>query len=249
MRALALQLAARSPDIVALQESFSSIDGSHDTAAHLGHALGLNVCFVPARCKRRLCDGKWIDSCSGLALLTNCAFGRCVDVPLPSTFEDGGRAAQICQINAGTRSVLIANVHLSHLAEVAELRRRQLETVLSHELFKHRMDAAIVCGDFNAEIQSPELQYFFGPPWRLIDTHHAGGGEAKVTCLGEDARWRDLDHIFSVQDGHGSRPGFRNSVVVLDTVDASSGVMPSDHRGVETCMVFGDDSNPRQFVI
>ncbi|MCF8184292.1 MAG: endonuclease/exonuclease/phosphatase family protein [Polynucleobacter sp.] len=249
MQALERQLAERNPDVVAVQESFASIDGSLDTAARLGRCLGLNVCFVPARRKRRNCDGLWVDSYSGLALLSRYPFSQCLEIPLPSSIEDGGRSAQVCLINVGAQSVLVANVHLPHLAGGGELRRPQLEAVLSHELFRCSYDAALVCGDFNADRQAPELHHYLGPPWRLLDTHVAGGGGEKTTCVGADGNWRDLDHIFSIPCRHGQLPEFSDSAVVLNSADALSGVKPSDHCGVETHVILAASFGSVKFVI
>ena len=69
-------------------------------------------------------------------------------VALPSDDRDGDRVAQIAHID-WEGGAIIANLHLTHLRDAGELRRRQLETLLAHESMQDAERHAILCGDFN----------------------------------------------------------------------------------------------------
>jgi endonuclease/exonuclease/phosphatase family metal-dependent hydrolase len=237
MDALERQLAMLEPDLVAIQESFATIDGATATAARLGRHLGLSTAFVPARRKLRMFDGRPVDSHSGLALLSRWNIARHGALALPSSPQDGGRCAQLAVLAVGERRVAVTNVHLSHLPDGADLRRRQMEALLRQSCRGDNFDAAVLLGDFNAELAAPELRRFFRPPWGLVDGYAAGGGGAKITCRQSDGRGSDIDHILSIQKRHGELPTFCDSGLVLDVPDPTSGIQPSDHVGVTTTLV------------
>lgn len=236
MDALERQLAALEPDLVAIQESFATLDGAIDTAARLGRHLGLSTAFIPERRKRRIVDGILLDSYSGLALLSRWGFKAHHAQPLPSSPADGGRSAQLAIIQVGTYRLIIANVHLSHLPDGGELRQEQLATVLRHPYFRTDFDAALVTGDFNAALSLPELSGFLAPPWQLIDAYTTGGGKTKITYRGNDGQGSDLDHILVLPDQHGKCPMFSDSRLVLDAREPATSAMPSDHAGVMTTL-------------
>lgn len=105
VQAMATQLRRLAPDVVAIQESFASLDGQHDTARTLAQVLGMHWVLAPARRKHRVCEGLTLDSYSGLAVLSKWPFTRHAVLPLPSEPADGERIAVLCQLRAGARTV------------------------------------------------------------------------------------------------------------------------------------------------
>lgn len=225
--ALERQLAALAPDVIALQESFATVDGRLDTATRLGRRLGMAVSFLPERRKLREVEGRLLDSYSGLAVLTRETAVEQTSMALPSSAEDGGRSAQLLRWRHEDKAIIVGNVHLSHLPHGAALRQRQLGAVLAHPWFAADAAIAIACGDFNAALSSFKLRGFLDPPWRWRDacasivakrTHRSAPGDG------------DLDHVLVRYEGG---PLQADATLVLDAPDPDSGVAPSDHRGVE----------------
>jgi len=226
MAVLARQLAALAPDVVALQESFATVDGSFDTAAALARHLDMAYGFVPERRKPRLVGGRLLDSHSGLAVLSRRPADEQLALPLPSTTEDGGRSAQLMRWQQGGRYLVIGNVHLSHLSDGGHLRQQQLECLLGHPWFDER-NVALVCGDFNVELSAPEFRAVLARPrcWQ----NACAGLAAKTTYRPSDGSARDLDHILL---GPGGAARIVDASVVLDAPDPETGEMASDHCGV-----------------
>ncbi|MBA3034762.1 MAG: endonuclease/exonuclease/phosphatase family protein [Gammaproteobacteria bacterium] len=239
MDALECQLAALQPDIVAIQESFATVDGTIVTAARLGRHLGLASAFIPERRKPRNVDGISTDSYSGLALLSRWEYTAHIALPLPSSSADGGRSAQLAIIQVGASRLIIANVHLSHLPDGSALRREQLATVLHHPYFGTDFAAALITGDFNAVLSSAELSTYLASPWQLIDAYASGGGKTKITHRGSNGQGSDLDHILALPDQYRKWPMFSDSRLVLDAPDLATGILPSDHAGVMTTLLLG----------
>lgn len=224
-RVLERQLAALAPDLVALQESFASLDGRYDTAARLGRALGMAVAFLPERRKVRAVAGTQLDSHSGLAVLSRLPVEDERHLPLPSSTEDGGRSAQLLRVRLGGRRIALGNLHLTHLADET-LRRRQLAAVLDHLWLNDDADLAVVCGDFNAAPDAPGLRDFLAPKGAWRD---ACAGIAGKRTFPTAEGGLDLDHILVRVD----RPmAVTGAAIVLDAPDPASGVMASDHYGV-----------------
>jgi len=64
------QLKHLKPAIIACQECFKSEETGADTLAFLAGGLGMNYYFLPGRSKKRLFKGKWIESLSGLGVMS-----------------------------------------------------------------------------------------------------------------------------------------------------------------------------------
>jgi len=229
LQAMTRQLGLLSPDVVALQECFASVDGAHDTAAHLARALDLHSAAAHARCKTRWCDGVPMLSHSGMALLSRWPVRAHVALPLPSDPADGDRVALLCQIDAGPRTLTVANVHLTHLPSAHELRQRQLRTVLEHPWMRVLTNALVVCGDFNAPLRADEFQQFTVPAGVWMDAAQTGGLHPKVTCPANGGAGHDLDHVLS----HAAAPlRWTSASLALNSPDGATGVWPSDHAAV-----------------
>lgn len=229
LHAMALQLAELQPDLVALQESFSRVDGGCDTARVLAQALGLHALQVPARTKPRLCEGEWTWSHSGMAWLTRWPVSSHIALELPTVREDGERIALLCKVQAGPHRLALANVHLTHLPDEPRLRQRQLLTVLRHPWMHGKAAAAWVGGDFNASLQSGGWSPVLSPHGAWVDVASATGLTGKVTCRTPDGQGLDLDHVLSRS---GSAWRCVRVQTALDRPDPQSGVCPSDHAAV-----------------
>lgn len=234
---LARALVRLRPDVVALQESFATVDHEIDTARYLAAALGMSSVFLPMRRKIRELEGNQLDSFSGQAVLCRGSIESEDTLELPSTPEDGGRSAQLTRLRAaaGTQLFLV-NVHLSFIPDAADLREEQLGIVLAHPSLKESgPDLRIVCGDFNATLDAPELTRFFEPPHALRDTYTLAKGSTKKPATmpsfdGPDGR--AIDHIFVLPDSAGNYAAVHHADVVLCGPEAATGLHPSDHCGV-----------------
>lgn len=238
LRAMANQLRGLAPDLLALQESFASLDGRHDTARDLAQALDMRWVMLPSRSKLRWCDGEQMPSHSGLALLSRWPITHHVAVELPCAADDGERAALLCQVQLASGSLTVANVHLTHLSQMDALRHAQLKTVLDHPWLGNAggasgmagaENAAVVCGDFNAPLQSESLCGFItaGAPW--LDAVSAAGMSRKVTCPAAGPQGQDVDHVLSLKT---SRLRWSRAFTALEQPDPDTGVLPSDHYAV-----------------
>lgn len=229
LQTMATQLGALAPDVVALQESYASVDGVHDTARHLAQALGMHWVLAPARTKPRVCEGVVQASHSGMALLSRWPIARHTVLVLPSAAEDGERLALLCQLQADQHRLTVANVHLTHLDGAHTRRHQQLHTVLEHPWLHTPRDAAVVCGDFNAPVQSDALRGFVTPLGVWVDAARAAGLHTKVTCPTPGGPGLDLDHVLS----RAAAPlRWHRAQVVLERPDATTGVCPSDHHAL-----------------
>ncbi len=232
LQALRIQLKELDADIIALQESFSTANGTVDTARCLAQALGLTWHTVLARRKPRWHQGQWVDSFSSQALLSAWPIRAAAAIELPSSPSDGGRWAQVCSVEVEGRRVGVANVHLSHLRDDGALRARQMRAILTDPLLRQAHDLALVCGDFNAPLSSDELSPFLKAPWHLVDAFRRATGADKVTCRGADGQWRDLDHILCLPDHAPCEVTLEDAGVVLHAPLPGTDVCPSDHHGV-----------------
>lgn len=231
LEAMSQQIQALDADVLALQECFSTLDGSTDTARKLAHRLGMHLHTAPARRKRRWFQGEWVDSFSSLAVLSRLSIRTGNQMDLPSTEADGGRLAQFCSLGQAGRSVLVVNTHLSHLLPLeggSSLRGEQLRTLLDQTSRMPPHDLTLLCGDFNASMDSPELSPFMQPPWSLVDAFAQAGSGEKFTFRTPDGQGLNLDHILQVPSCSLLPMGCLAASLVLN----EPGVLPSDHAGV-----------------
>ncbi|MBA4255976.1 MAG: hypothetical protein C0445_08895 [Polaromonas sp.] len=229
LQAMTRQLGLLAPDVVALQECFASADGALDTAGHLARALGLHSVVAQARPKTRLCDGVSTPSRSGMALLSRWPVRAHLVLPLPSDPADGERTALLCQLDAGPRTLTVANVHLTHLPWAQAMRQQQLRTVLDHPWMRVLTDALVVCGDFNAPLHADEIRHFTVPSGVWVDAPRAAGLHPKTTCPADHGPRADLDHVLS----HAATPlRWRGAFLALNQPDGATGVWASDHVAV-----------------
>jgi len=131
LRLMIAGLQAARADILLLQECFLDQDGGIDTARSIAEALGLQYVQFPTRERERTLYGEPVLSSAGLAIVTRGAFGQWTSLTLPTSPEDGGRFVQIAEITLDGRRLLVANTHLTHLADGQQLRLAQLDEVFA----------------------------------------------------------------------------------------------------------------------
>lgn len=224
-------LRALDADVIALQEDLCCEAAGLHTAGALARALGLHLNAVPARRKPRRIDGRDQDSSSGLAVLSRWPATQTRVLALPQDPRDGERVAQCVRLPCADGHWWLANLHLTHLSDRADLRQAQLATVLDALGDFARNEAVVLCGDFNASASDLAIAGALGP---LSD---AFAGQAKTTHRDDAGRAHDLDQIFLRAGDEAAQPGVRHATVVLDRPD-ETGVWPSDHFAVCADLVF-----------
>jgi endonuclease/exonuclease/phosphatase family metal-dependent hydrolase len=228
VRAMAEGLVALSPDVVALQEDLRTRDGLTHTARSLATALSMQMVWLPARAKPRLLNGQCTDTTSGLAVLSHQRVLEQGSVVLPDDARDGERVAQCVRLAGAHGHWWLVNLHLTDLPDRADLRRAQLETVLQNLQRVAGEQPVVLCGDFNAGPDDPEIASVLHPKGPLVD---AFGGQTKVTHRCDSDSEHNLDHIL-LRTVRGQPPfSVAQARVVLDQPDAH-GVWPSDHWAV-----------------
>jgi endonuclease/exonuclease/phosphatase family metal-dependent hydrolase len=238
MQALANGLAETDAQVILCQECFRTVEGRVDTLAWLSETLGLPYLFVPCRRKMRQLGNKWMASDSGLGVLTKLPVLKSGSFSLPSNPEDGGRMAQLVtlQVSPG-RSMLLINVHLTHLGD-EDLRRLQLRSVIE-EARGCVADLRIIGGDWNTPVGSPVLREFMEEA-PAADCYTLGGGEEpRVSLLSpfRTGHYHCVDHFFSLPvSGRTTYPRFTGAAIVLNGPDADNGLYPSDHFGIRVTL-------------
>jgi len=237
---LAEQLKAISPAVIACQECFSSDEANADTLKFLSEALDMQACFLPGRFRKRLFKGNWVNSFSGLGILSSFPLSELENYILPDVPGDEQRKLQLAEIVLpGERKMLLANTHLTHLRNV-ELRKEQAGFVADKAFAFDGYKYKIICGDLNAIPGSPEINELTLKA-KAIDCYTAGSGAEPRYSLAE-AFNRGLmicvDHIFALPfPSQNNHPDFVNSSIVLNSKDHEKGIYPSDHFGISTTLV------------
>lgn len=162
------------------------------------------------------------DCYSGLGILTNLPVSNRTTIELPSSPADGGRVAQFLTLElTNDRSMLVVNVHLTHIRNSQELRIRQLIRVLQ-EISASAAHYRIIGGDFNAEENSTEIQLL----------------KERGPVLHGASHW--VDHLWIIRPAAQPYPQITGPEIVLDQPDAENGLYPSDHFGVHAHLLVPD---------
>jgi endonuclease/exonuclease/phosphatase family metal-dependent hydrolase len=231
------------PDVLVCQEVFREDGGPRDTLATLQRKLGLQASWASARYKARECEGAFLHGWSGMSLLSRHSWAYVDVLELPADERDGERVAQIALIEVGETSLVVANVHLTHLRDADKLREAQLHAVLCHPLMQMRKAIRLICGDLNMTPANAVLQRLFKAKdvGSLMDTYVQGHGDSERGTLAARRATAEgrpcVDYILSLADQADSHPVFTSSAVVLKNREPRSGVLPSDHYGVATTLV------------
>lgn len=218
-------------DVILLQEVFAEAPSGFHVGAHVADALGMHLSFLPARKKLRTYQGAPTLCHSGLAVLSVAPPLGQQAVRLPIDERDGERLGQIVKLDWGGLSIQLGNVHLTHLADADDLRRRQLQEVLVH--LGDTADLSIIGGDMNAPLGHPLFDVMGG--FRV--SHWQGVPQGTLNPVDGEAGAGIIDHIYVRADevlhvDMTSRPA-------LCDQDCHSGLYPSDHRAVVSEIVIG----------
>jgi endonuclease/exonuclease/phosphatase family metal-dependent hydrolase len=233
------ELADAGAQVILCQECFSAADGHTDTLGYLSAGLGMSAWFLPGRRKERLLGAKWIDSFSGLGILTSLPVLDQAVIELPAAAADGDRKALLLTLEPlpGLR-MGIANIHLTHLRDDG-LRREQLNSLLD-AVRKINADLRLIGGDWNAEADSPVLHDALQQA-RALDCFVSGGGRTpRISLLASLRNDRPIcvDHFFTLPGpGQEKYPSIVRADIVLDKPDAATGLYPSDHFGIRITML------------
>ena len=234
---LARELAALSPDVIALQEVTDPL--GHSTADWLGGEMGG---YSPYVCPKAGWGRKW----EGIALLSR------LPVEHHETIELGGqqRTAQLVRVRVGGRTIVVADADLYWPIGVHAVRVRQVERLLAWVAASEPGAATIICGDFNATPGSPAIALMRRS---FASAHEAAHGrEPRYTCptplvVGGRVRWavtRGLLRLFTNRPGttwQGTldyifvSPGVRvvDCGVILDRPSSDDPTLyASDHLGL-----------------
>jgi endonuclease/exonuclease/phosphatase family metal-dependent hydrolase len=238
------EIVALDPDIVLLQEAFSIPGTPTDTARSIAEALGHQSWFHPMRGKERWYHGTKIYCHAGLAILSRRPMAPVSVADLPSTDDDGERAAQFALVEIPELGpLLIVNTHLVPHQKNEDVRIRSVERLLfgvrNYLAGEDGYAAAILGGDFNAVPDQPAIASLFDFPGLQIE---GGFGAADrhpatlkfVTKLASASRPEPscVDHVFLVQTRGLYRLRILAADRVLDREDPESGLYPSDHFGI-----------------
>ena len=238
MQSLAEGLLLLKPDIIACQECFVCEEINTDTLKFLSAELNMNYLFANGREKKRYFEGEWVDSLSGLGILSAYPVNAYDTFSLPASAEDNDRKAQqaIISLPSG-EELLLTNIHLTHLRDIT-LRKAQATFVAKRTASIAGDYIKLVCGDFNAKQDSVEIEAFINT-CNAVDTYSAGNGiEPRCSLIEAYEVGKNIcvDHVFALPFADGRYPQFINSGVVLNE-PGSNGIFPSDHFGISTTLV------------
>jgi endonuclease/exonuclease/phosphatase family metal-dependent hydrolase len=231
MAAMARGLISVAPDILLLQEVFSNRDGSDNTARVLAKELNLACAYHPARTKTRRLANEPILCSSGLAVLSRHPIVWSERFVLPADPRDGERIAQFAEIAIDRARLLIVNLHLSHLEFADNLRWRQLDCIVSRMACAWDHDHILLGGDFNAAADAALFELFAEYP--TLSAMRAPS--SAPIGLG-------VDHLFAVRRRDATPLLLSSASAALDQADPQTGVLASDHVGVQAWITLGATS-------
>lgn len=242
MGILAKQLNDLKPHVIACQECFYSEDANTDTLNFLANELNMNYCFLPGRSKKRLFEGKIVNSTSGLGILSPYPLTDTNSFDLPVVHEDNDRKAFQANVSLPSgKTVTITTTHLTHLGQHKGLRKAQAEALAGFVNASTTYPYHIICGDFNATPDS-EAVMAFRELSKAADCFTEGNGTEPRYSLA-DAYYKAnkqvcVDQIFTLLlPGTAKYPRFIDSAVVLNVPDEETGLYPSNHFGITTTLV------------
>lgn len=221
-------IAALSPDLILLQEAFQIPESDVDTAQVLASALNMQLAWVPARRKIRSFEGQEVDSFSGMAVLSRYAFSHNQAINLATDPRDGERFAQLAITQIGVHKVVIANIHLSYLADREDLRTLQIQSILENPDFQDTHALRLIAGDYNARPESTTLALAQKDPFRGKNIFHLAYGDEfpLPATIGEVC----IDYILLLPYSDGTYARVHKAEVLWDFSDEN--LRPSDHAGV-----------------
>lgn len=220
LRRIVGALRALDPDVVCLQEVLQH-PGLPNQAVTLAESLGCSVHFVSV-------DGEERPKRYGNAILTRhrvLAKGGRFLLPL-----DDWRVVAHVRVDVRGRAVDVYDTHLHHTPEGGAIRAEQIRDLLAYVDSTRGDGPAVLAGDFNCELGSPELRPL-ERDWldAFAATHPGVHGAAAATMnplLGNEAR--AIDHVFVPRRG---RLAPRETEILFRECGPDS-VWASDHFGL-----------------
>ena len=203
--AIARVIAARDPDVVALQEVSRGwlIDGSVDLVDWLARRLGMEIIFAGTA------DPIW-----GNAILSRVGFLDHGSAPLPAADTLLPRGYVWAHVDLGLEApVLVVATHLHHIAEEPGPRLAQIPVLLE---FWGSADHSVLMGDLNAEPTWPEMELILNAG--MVDAWSEAGQGPGLTWPADDPFQR-IDWIWLSPD---------LQAIAAETVESTV----SDHRAV-----------------
>lgn len=224
------------PDVVALQEVWQ--DRATSSAHVIGEALGLEVAFAGGV---ELDDGLWF----GNAIASRWPITGSSSVVLPDEGKPEGRLALRADVDGPRGALQVFCTHLNWRLDQSSVRQAQVRALA--ELVAGagpRTYPPIVCGDFNAEPHSAEIELLTGQRgvavdgFVLVDAWHSVRSSEPGYTFADDnpyaesqLEWdRRLDYVFVGWPKAGGR-GHPRSAALFGTTP-SGDLWPSDHYGV-----------------
>ncbi len=238
LKLLATQLKSLQPNVIACQECFSNLEAMTSTLDFLANELQMNYQFVEGRSKKRWFENNWVESSSGLGVLSNYPITELAVLDLPTDEEDTDRKVQQVVIDLPkSKKLLVTNTHITHVGHTP-LRKMQLDYLAEIISLDHTYQYHILCGDFNTTIDSEDLVDFMHTI-AAIDCYKAGLGEEPRYSMAIEfilGKMVCVDHILS-QRSNDHQCEFENSGIVLNSIDEQTGLYPSDHFGIATTLI------------
>ena len=234
---MAKELERLSPDIVFLQEAFTCPACSADTADWLASALGLEAHPLTGREKERMFEGAPRWSSSDLAILCPFTPLRRREVTLTGHEADPDRKALALDVECHGLPLRLVNTHLTHTRDPEGQRARHQQAKQVFDLASPLgAEFSIVGGDFNANLNTPELDIFShsSTDRRRV---HPPIDDPKGTMQGErfdpDRIPARIDHLFVFKNlSSKADVTFNREAVVMDSPVGPRGEFPSDHAAV-----------------
>ena len=148
-------LETANPDVVCLQEVWSSEDGT-DQAHELAQALGMNYVRTPERW--------WNGHSFGNAILSRDPISTSTAIQLPPTDGPGTRWALSAIIDRNEVRIPVICTHLDYRFDQSQRRQEQVRALFDLVQSEHNAEAhpVILAGDFNATPNSAEIRMITG---------------------------------------------------------------------------------------
>jgi endonuclease/exonuclease/phosphatase family metal-dependent hydrolase len=231
LRAMIAGLQAVSADVILLQETFRTGDGTAHTAQFLADALHMECSYAPARFKLRRWDNREVPSESGLAILARGPITWSERLLLPSDEAGGERIALLAALVIDGAPIVAGCMHLSHLRGDHARRREQLETILAQPIWSVPAALCVLGGDANATTDSPALDWLEHHPSLTIQSVTAPNlGPTYPLPPRENRPGRVIDHLLTLTPRTTVPPKVVSVGLALnETID---GVFASDHAAV-----------------
>ena len=223
------QTFALNPDILFLQEVFSTENLAYNTVKDIASYCSKPFYMVKARLKNREIEGENLSSSAGLSIITHLPVLKHWEIILPSNEADGGRKAQLLEILYLGNKIIVVNLHLSHIRDAHDLRLDQIQAILSNDKVS-KASTVIMAGDFNALIEFPELQYLMTQGFEDCFKNFPQINQG-TSPLDKQNQRKKIDFIFIKSNQF----KLNHPTIVYNQAD-NNGNYPSDHLGV-SCML------------